>query len=134
MMTVSPDKLVTLTAKSRNKSLAIEFLKRCDKFRYGILVVNLDNYSVGTDQYPTDLPSALSAIESYVRADTMRSNRQHHTYTCTNEYEEQDVEKIFIQATELVPGIDGVTHAVITCFRYNGSGCYRSQYPAQDGF
>ena len=79
MQTVNLDELVVFAAKSKDKALAIAFLKICDKSRYGVLVANLENkYSVGTGQYPTDLPSALSAIDSYVRTDTSQTNRQQH--------------------------------------------------------
>ena len=49
------------------KALAITFLKRSDKSRYGVLIDKLENQnSVRADQYPVNLLSALRTIgDSY---------------------------------------------------------------------
>ena len=51
---------------ARNRSLALSFLKRADKARYGSLWTELDNqYKRGTDQYPKDLTAAYNMLLNY---------------------------------------------------------------------
>ena len=40
---VQPDELVNFVAASRTKNLAISFLKRYNKSRYGVLIDDLEN-------------------------------------------------------------------------------------------
>ena len=53
---------------ARNRSLALSFLKRADKSRYGTLWTDLENhYTRGTDQYPKDLTAAYNMLLNYRR-------------------------------------------------------------------
>ena len=61
---------------ARNRSLAVSFLKRADKVRYGALWTDLENqYTRGTDQYPKDLTAAYNMLLNY-RKQHHGSNRQ----------------------------------------------------------
>ncbi len=54
---------------ARQQSVAIGFLKRVDRRRYGGLWSGLDNsYSRGQDQYPTDLTGAYNLLLNYKAA------------------------------------------------------------------
>ena len=51
---------------ARYRTLAIAFLKRSYKPKYGALVTDLENqYTRGTDQYPNDLTSAYNMLLNY---------------------------------------------------------------------
>ena len=57
-----------LKKASRNRCLAIMFLKRSDKDRYSDLIASLHNqYTRGTDQYPTDLTNAYNMLNEHVK-------------------------------------------------------------------
>ena len=85
--TVQADKLTTFAPMSRKKALDITFLNRCDMSRYRVLIDNLDNqYSVGTDQYPTNFPSVLKVISSYIHPNAIFLN----CARCRRANEEED--------------------------------------------
>jgi hypothetical protein len=53
-------------AAAKNKSVAIGFLKRADRKRYGGLWSDLENqYTRGTDDYPLDLTGAYNLLLNY---------------------------------------------------------------------
>jgi hypothetical protein len=73
--TVGSEKLALFRTISRSKALAIDFIKTSNWTRYGALIDDLENqYSRGTDQYPSDLPKALNTIDCYVRGRTNPHN------------------------------------------------------------
>jgi len=128
--TMNPNELAIFPAKSRDKALAIATLKRCNKSRYVVLVMNLENqYSIGTDQYSTDLPLELRAVDSYFRTDTTQANQYQHVKTRANEDMDLDFDIIFVQDTNPVLETDNLTQTGITCFVCNGSRHYRNQCP-----
>ena len=55
---------------ARNRSIALSFLKRAYKPRYGSLWTDLENqYTRGTDQYPRDLTAAYNMLLNFKRQD-----------------------------------------------------------------
>ena len=62
---------ISIKSISRNKALAIAFLKISDRFRYSCLLDSLENkISLGTDQYPIDLPSSFTPLYCFVKPAT----------------------------------------------------------------
>jgi hypothetical protein len=54
------------TQATKNKSIAVGFLKRADRKRYGGLWSDLENlYTRGQDHYPTDLTSTYNMLLNY---------------------------------------------------------------------
>ena len=52
----------------RNKGLVIAFFKQSGRNYHSVLLDNLENYfSLSTDPYPIDFPSALTILECYVK-------------------------------------------------------------------
>ena len=123
---IGDEKLTLFRAISRSKALAIGFVKRSDHARYGELIGSLENqYSSGTDQYPTDLPKALSTIDYYVRGRTTPRNPRHPPPSNDN----HEIEMNFVQADPPTPGIDGVTFDIIACFGCQSKGHYKDKCP-----
>ena len=59
-----------------DKALAIAFLKRSDRGFFCALLDSLENqYSLGVDQYPTNLHVVLTALEFYVPIVTTQPRR-----------------------------------------------------------
>ena len=110
---------------SRDRALAIQFLKGADRKRYGNLLIELENqFSRGTDQYPPDLTAAYGMLVSY------RGTRQSAPPSSPSPSPGLQ----FAQTADPVPGLDGVLHEAITCFHCRGPGHYASQCPhRQDG-
>lgn len=111
--TVGGDQLALFRAVSRSNALAIGFVKRSDRARYGELIDDLENqYSRGADQYPVDLPKALNTIDCYVRGRTTTRNQRRPPAP----NDDQEIDKTFVQTDPPVPGSDGVLFNDITCF------------------
>ena len=105
---------------SRDRALAIQFLKGADRKRYGNLLIELENqFSRGTDQYPPDLTAAYGMLVSY------RGTRQ----SAPTSSPSPSPGFQFAQTADPVPGLDGVLHEAITCFHCRGPGHYASQCP-----
>jgi len=82
------------------------FLVRTDRSRYGQLLDNLDNQlSFGTDQYPVDLSSTLTALDFVKTSSTQHTSRYLHPQDESNR-----IDMTFVQPGPPVPGTDGVTH------------------------
>jgi hypothetical protein len=65
---------------ARQKAHAIAFLKRADKARYGLLVMELENqFTRGTDQYPKNVTETYNLLVNYKkpRAPAGRGNPRH---------------------------------------------------------
>ena len=124
--TIGDEKLILFRAISRSKALAIGFIKRSDRARYGELIDDLENqYSRGIYQYPTNLPKALSTIDCYVRGCTTPRNPRHPPPSNAN----HEIEMNFVQADPPVPGTNSVTFDNITCFRYQSKGHCKDTCP-----
>ena len=62
--------------RAKNKALAIAFLKRSDKARYGQLLTDLKKqHSRGTDQYPKTVTEAYNLLVSYKKTENNRTVR-----------------------------------------------------------
>ena len=95
-----------LAAKAivRNKALAIVFLKQSDMITYSCLRDSLENqFSLGNYQYLTDLPSALTTLECYVKPVTT-------TTRCRLQDPDIGIDMTFVQAGAPVPGSDTILH------------------------
>ena len=116
---------------ARNRSLALSFLKRADKARYGSLWTELENqYTRGTDQYPKDLTAAYNMLLNY-RKQYSSTNRRHRD-RITDEAgsgENYQTEMSFLQSQEIVAGTDGVIHERTKCFNCNKKGHYSGECP-----
>ena len=118
---------------SRNKAVALAFLRQADRKRFGALWADLENqFSRGNDQYPTDLTAAYSMLVNYKPAPSQHKERTHGPppATATDTAPPPDETGLtFAQTTTAIPGSDGLTHAHITCFECQGIGHYASACP-----
>jgi hypothetical protein len=114
---------------ARDKALALSFLKRADRRRFGVLWVDLENqYSRGNDQYPNDLTEAYSLLVSYKATRTHETNRSVPSSVATPV---SDITGLtFTQAAAIVPGTDTITHLHITCYNCQAKGHYASACPS----
>jgi hypothetical protein len=108
---------------AKNKSMAMAFLKRSDKGRYGQLLTDLKNqYSRGTDQYPVSVTEAYNLLVSYKKPETNRNlrpggnNGRNRGPGRDNDGQEQDV--AFAQQGRELP------LAEVTCFNCQQLGHY----------
>ena len=71
---LTPEVCANFEMIARDKSLAVAFLKRSSRGRYGSLLDILDNQlSLGTNQYPTNISSAFTTINYYLKTHTSHS-------------------------------------------------------------
>ena len=117
-----------ITAAKR-KSIAISFLKRADRERYGGLWSKLENqFTRGLDHYPSDIVGAYNLLLNYKPPPRQQQRRQH------NEETADDVSALtFLQNAPPTPGTDGVTHPSIKCYNCNVKGHYADVCPSCDG-
>lgn len=69
---------------AKPKAIAVAFLKRADRKRYGVLWSKLENiFTLGQDQYPADITSAYNSLVTYKSppSQTRRDNHMHHKKT-----------------------------------------------------
>jgi hypothetical protein len=112
---------------ARDRSLALAFLKRAHRGRFGTLWADLENqFSGGNDQYPTDLTAAYSLLLNFKppKRDEPRRNPRSQEPAV----EEEDG-ITFMQAGGVIAGADGVTHTHVTCFRCEHKGHYANKSP-----
>jgi hypothetical protein len=116
---------------AKKKSVAIGFLKRADRKRYGGLWSNLENlYTRGKDQYPTDLTGAYNLLLNYKAPLPQTYGRRdgHHVSR-----EEEEVSGItFLQNSAPIPGTDGALHELIKCYNCQNQGHYASACPQEN--
>jgi hypothetical protein len=111
---------------ARKKSIAISFLKRADKRRYGGLWIELENqFTRGLDHYPSDLTAAFNLLLNYKAVSTGPPGRRDPTN------DEETSGMTFIQHSAPVPGTDGVTHATTKCYNCQSHGHYASACPVE---
>jgi Reverse transcriptase (RNA-dependent DNA polymerase) len=119
---------------SRNQHVAIMFLNRSDRRRYGTLWADLENqFARGNNQYPTDLTEAYSLLVNYKPPFPIRakdSDKQIIVPKTSNDsvYSEMTGTTL-LGSTEPVPGTDGVLHRGITCFACTNKGHYAPECP-----
>ena len=108
--------VATKAKKARGKALALAFLKRADRTRYGSLWTDLENqYTRGNDQYPDDLTEAYNMLVSY-KADA-KPARQNNNNRRGNggsgpapTAAPTDVAGMTFAQAGLIAGSDGITH------------------------
>jgi hypothetical protein len=101
-------------AKAHDGYVAIAFLKRVDRRRFGALWADLENqFTRGNDQYPVDLASAYSLLTDYKVTENAR---------CYVEPPPETSGMTFLQASEAVAGTDGILFEHIKCFRCQKKG------------
>jgi len=122
--------VTTLEAKkkgARDKLLAMDFLKKAPKARYGLLLTELDNlFSRGADQYPKDLVEAHALLVNY---QPPRSHTPKVPPEKPGGEKEDRSELTFAQIAAATPGTDGALYAHIQCFACKGKGHYADMCP-----
>jgi hypothetical protein len=118
------------TQAAKNKSIAIGFLKRADRKRYGGLWSDLENlYTRGQDHCPTDLTGAYNLLLNYKAPPMVQSGRREQQQP----RDEDEVSGLtFLQNGAPVPGTDGTVHAHIKCYNYQILGHYASVCPHEN--
>jgi hypothetical protein len=112
---------------SRDKALAMSFLKRADRRRYGTLWVDLENqFSRHNDQYPPDLTEAYSLLVNYKAT---KSHEARVVSTSTDTVISDITGLTFAQTVALVPGTNNITHSHITCHKCHSKGHYACDCP-----
>jgi hypothetical protein len=112
---------------ARDRTLALAFLKRANRCRFGTLWADLENqFSRGNDQYPTNLTAAYSLLVNFKppKRDQPRRNPRNQEPAV----KEEDG-MTFVQAGEVIAGADGVTHTHVTCFRCEHKGHNANKCP-----
>ena len=118
-------KLCVSAAKKRY--IAICFLKRAHTGKYGGLWTDLENsFSRGVDHYPNDITGAYNLLLNYKRHQNQGAQKhQHKTQVAPDITEENAV--AFVQTTSNhVPGIDGIVHENIKCYKCDATGHFAS--------
>jgi hypothetical protein len=134
------------STKAHDRAVALKFLQGADKRMCGTLWVSMqNNYSLGLKQYPTNLTEAYTTLLNYIPQKNSDLQQQPTKNTPTDTSAAPTVpassasvtSKLtgvsFAQAGTTVPGMDGATHAHITCFTCNSKGHYASVCPAATG-
>jgi hypothetical protein len=124
LSTVAPQELHKRPlAAAKLQTIAIRFMKRADKRRYGGLWSELENnFTRGQDHYPADLTNAYNLLLNYKAAPGpgQRPPRRDQTD------DEETTGVSFLQDGSLIPGTGGKTHHDIKCFNCNKKGHYAS--------
>jgi len=104
---------------ARDKTLAIVFIRGVDPTRYGTLITDLANqFSMGFDNYPTDLTAAYGLVVNYKTPANTRSTNQ------ATPIQAETTSAITFVNTAAVAGTNGVVHNGITCFNCQETGHY----------
>jgi hypothetical protein len=119
-------------AAAKLQTIAIGFMKRADKQRYGGLWSELeDNFTRGQDHYyPADLTNTYNLLLNYKVAPGPGQRPPQHDQT---DDEETTGVSFLQQDGSLIPGTDGETHHDIKCFNCNKKGHYASSCPDTEG-
>jgi hypothetical protein len=125
--TISADELQKrVLAASKLQSIAMAFLKRADRKRYGGIWSELENsFTRGVDHFPHDLTAAHSLLLNYQPAPIQHRGRERPGHTP----DEETTGLSFLQSGRPVPGNDGETHPGVKCFQCNQPGHYASACP-----
>jgi hypothetical protein len=112
---------------ARDRTLALAFLKRADRRRFGTLWADLKNqFSRGNNQYPTNLTAAYSLLVNFKPPKRDKPRRNPRS-------QEPAVEKedgiTFMQAGGVIACADVVTHTHFTFFRCEHNGHYADKCP-----
>jgi hypothetical protein len=110
---------------AKQQSIAIGFLKRAGKRRYGGLWSELENnFMCDQDHYPPGLTNSYNLLLNYKAAPVQqRQPRRDHSG-------DDDVRGVsFLQNDAATPGTDGATHERVKCYNCNTYGHYVSVCP-----
>ena len=132
------------TTISRERTLAILYIRGADPTRYGTLITELANmYAMGKNEYPVNLSSALSLLVTY-KTPTNARERHPQSYptqpaagatntpvTSAPPPAPETSALTFAQRAALpkIAGSDGVTHDGITCYACQSIGHYSNSCP-----
>ena len=114
---------------ARDRCLAMMFLKKADKARYGPLWIDLQNqFSRQNNQYPEDLSAAFAMLSTYKATDTTPKVKL-GKHKLQQEQQQQATGLQFVQNGELVPDNQGRTFDGVDCYRCKQPGHYASSCP-----
>ena len=128
---------------SRDRSLAMSFLYKSDRAKYGQLWFGLHNrHSLGKDEYLNNLSEAYTVLSNFKKekGDKHKSKNKNKdnvysgqvkTTPAAEAAEEEEVGVNFLQNYDLIPGTDGIVHNIV-CYNCNQSGHYAHQCPSQN--
>ena len=112
------------------------FLIKSDKGRYAGLCASLQNqFSRGTNQYPTDLTDAYNMISTHKNENTKKMAPKKDANKDKDKNSNNDGENTqnglsFLQHdNEVTPGNDGRVFANITCYKCKRKGHYKTSCP-----
>ena len=123
---------IKIRAAARERYLAMMFLKKVNRKKYGDLWVSLkNNYSRGTDQYPHTLSDAYSLVCSHTPE--IRDSKKNRDYRDrlipTPNPSPQPPDISFLQQHEIVPDTGENTFPNVTCFKCRTKGHYANKCP-----
>jgi hypothetical protein len=131
LSTVAPQELHKRAVDAAKlQTIAIGFMKRADKRRYGGLWSELENnFTHGQDHYPVNFTNAYNLLLNYKAAPGpgQRPPRRDRTD------DEETTGVSFLQDGSLIPGTDGETHHDIKCYNCNKKGHYAGSCPDAEG-
>ena len=120
------------TARAKNKAHAIAFLRRADLTRYSALLTDLENqYTRGTDQYPTTVTDTYNLLVNYKKPTTPAPQRGRDN-TTTNTAGAPNASTPPAAQTELAFAQTGVAPPIdtIQCYNCQDMGHYASSCTA----
>ena len=126
---------------TRDRTLAMQFLHKSDRTKYGELWLNLHNrYSLGHNEFPKNLSEAYTLVTNFKPEKQERSKNRKDRHkkgnadmkpsadgdaTTPNDGAEEEVEVNFLQGQlgdDPVPGTDGNIYPGIECYNCHFGG------------
>ena len=133
--TASPDSSAAAIEKlcinaAKKRYIAISFLKRAHTGKYGGLWTDLENsFSRGLDHYPNDITGAYNLLINYKRQTdqgAQGAQKQHNKTSNPSDLKEENAVAFTQTVLKLVPGVDGITHDNIKCYKCDSMGHFAS--------
>ena len=122
----TPRSVEERTAIAREKSMAATLVRGADPTRFGTLICHLANqFANGMDEYPQDIGSAHSLLESYSSTTNARQRVAPAQVTPVAPAPAAATSDATFSQQGSVAGANGVLHEGITCFRCNSLGHLR---------
>ena len=139
-------KIEDLQRIARDRTLALGFVMRADRKRFGLLLTELkNNYGRKLDQFPKDLneayallvhyepPEAFAARKGQNSNSTAASNNAAPTTTTPSIVPVPTTSNEDAMTFVVISGKDGVTHQGITCHACGDKGHYSPECPGKSG-
>jgi len=118
---------------ARDKLLAMDFLKKAPRGRFGGLLMDLDNlFSRGANQYPKDLVEAHALLVNYQPPCNPTNKPLPEKTDEDKEGKGGGSDMSFAQLATPVPGTDGSLYSHIQCFACKRKGHYADMCPRDD--